>query len=221
MPVGDMPVLEVVLRQLEYYGVRRVTITTGHLAHLIQAFFGDGSRWGLTIDYVTETRPLGTVGAVRLVRDLDEAFLMMNGDLLTSLDYGKLYRYHRRQRAPFTVATYQKAVPIDLGVIDLDARNRVRGFREKPTLEVNVSMGIYVLEPEALKLIPAGRYFGFDDLMRAALARGTPPAIYRFDGSWYDIGRPSDYEVASAELARHRRLYLPGSTHTRRRRGRG
>jgi NDP-sugar pyrophosphorylase family protein len=210
MPVDDMPILEVVVRQLAHHGIRRITITTGHLAHLMQAFFGDGRKWGVEIDYVMEPRPLGTVGAVKLVRGLDEPFLMMNGDLLTDIDYSDLFAFHRKRRRPFTVATYRKRVPIDLGVIDLDGDDEVVGFREKPTLEVSVSMGIYVLEPSLLKVIPSRRAFGFDDLMHLSLKKAAPPAIYRFSGRWLDIGRPSDYEVAALELQKHRAAFLPG-----------
>jgi NDP-mannose synthase len=209
MPVDDMPILEVVIRQLAHHRIRRITITTGHLAHLIRAFFGDGRRWGVSIDYVLESKPLGTVGAVRLVPGLDETFLMMNGDLLTDIDYSDLLSFHRRNKRSFTVATYLKPVPIDLGVMDLDARGEVLAFREKPTIKVNVSMGIYVLEPQALALVPRGRYFGFDDLIAKAMARGVKPAIYRFAGRWLDIGRPSDYEVATAELQKRRARFLP------------
>ncbi len=215
LPVDDMPILEVVIRQLAHHGIRRITITTGHLAHLVEAFFGDGRRWGVQIDYVFEQRPLGTVGAVKLVRELEDTFLMMNGDLLTDIDYTDLVSFHRRHRRPFTVAAYRKPVSIDLGVIELDSQGQVVAFREKPTLEVTVSMGIYVLEPQALRLVPSGRHFGFDDLMTRALDRGIPPGIYLFAGKWLDIGRPSDYEVATAELQRHRARFLPD---TRRRR---
>ena len=117
------------------------------------------------------------------------------------------------------MATYRKKVPIDLGVIELDANGRVRAFREKPTLEVDVSMGIYAMEPAALGLIPRNRYFGFDDLMRVALRKGVRPAVYRFQGQWYDIGRPADYEVAAEALSQHPTLYLP-RPRARRRRGR-
>jgi NDP-mannose synthase len=210
MPVDDMPILEVVIRQLAHHGIKRITITTGHLSHLLQAFFGDGRRFGVTIDYVSEPKPLGTVGAVKLVPGLDDTFLMMNGDLLTDIDYSHLLAFHRRKKRLFTVATYKKPVPIDLGVIDFDAKGEVVAFREKPILEVSVSMGIYVLEPRALDLVPRGRYFGFDDLMTKALRKGAPPAIYHFRGRWLDIGRASDYEMASAELQKHRARFLPG-----------
>ena len=217
MPVDDMPILEVVIRQLAHHGIRRITITTGHLSHLLHAFFGDGRNWGVEIDYVVEPKPLGTVGAVKLVKDLRQPFLMMNGDLLTDIDYSDLLAFHRKRKRAFTIATYRKPVPVDLGVIELNGRNEVTAFREKPTLEVNVSMGIYVFEPSLLELVPSGRYFGFDDLMARTLKRGIKPAIYRFNGRWLDIGRPSDYEVATAELQKHRSRFLP----TRRRRREG
>jgi NDP-sugar pyrophosphorylase family protein len=209
MPVGERPILDIVLRQLKRHGFNRITISVGHLAELIMAFFADGARWGLKINYAIEEEPLGTMGPLSQIEGLNEPFIVMNGDLLTDINYRDLYDFHCRGDASLTVATYQKPVDISLGVLDVDQNNRVAGFREKPSLMFNVSMGIYVLSPSILELIPKGRHFGFDDLMYAMLASKTPVQTYRHSGLWLDIGRREDYDDATEVFEANRSRLLP------------
>lgn len=212
MPIGDMPILEVVLRQLKRAGVDHVTMAVGYLSELLQAFFGDGKRLGLRIDYSFEDRPLGTVGPLTLIPDLaDEGtFLMMNGDILCTIDYAKLLARHRESGAAATIATFRREVRIDFGVIETDAQDLLTGYVEKPTFDYRVSMGIYCFDARVLKLLEPGQPRDFPDLVKTLIARGEKVASYPFDGYWLDIGRPDDYATAIEEFESRRAEFLPG-----------
>jgi NDP-mannose synthase len=203
MPIGDRAILDVVVRQLASYGYRRLTFAVGYLAHLIQAVFADGQAWGVAIEYHEEPQPLGTAGPLALVDGLDETFLAMNGDVLTTLDYAGLFELHRRAGNAMTIATHRRTVRTEYGVLHVDGTqggtDRVIGYEEKPELEYTVSMGVYVLEPRALELIPSGRRFDIPDLVLALLAAGEPVGSHMFEGYWLDIGRHDDYERALAD----------------------
>jgi NDP-mannose synthase len=211
MPIGDMPILEVVLRQLRRAGITRVTIAVGYLAELVQAFFGDGRRLGLAIDYSFEERPLGTVGPLTLIPDLrnEKSFLMMNGDLLTTLDYRGLIDRHAQSSAAATIATFRREVKIDFGVVESDATRRITGYVEKPSFEYRVSMGIYCFDSRVLDRLSDGEYRDFPDLVKTLVAAGEYVQSYPFDGYWLDIGRPDDYSTAIDEFESHRDLFLP------------
>jgi NDP-mannose synthase len=178
-----------------------VTICLNHFAEIIKAFFGDGSRFGVSIRYSLEEEPLGTVAPVKLIPDLPEHFLVMNGDLLTDLDFGKLYQHHLQRKNLLTVATYHRTSKVDFGVIEIDrSAGRVAGFREKPEYAFDVSMGVYVMNREVLRFVPPGRPFGFDDLMKTLLDEKQEVGVYPYDGYWLDIGRPDDYEKANNDI---------------------
>ncbi|PWI42792.1 nucleotidyltransferase family protein [Streptomyces sp. ICBB 8177] len=212
VPIGDQhPILEIVLRQLAGAGFTSCTLAIGHLGHIIRAYVGDGSQWGLHVDYATEESPLGTMGPLLTMLDrLPEHFLVMNGDVLTDLDYGDVLRRHRRTGPPLTIATYQRQVSIDFGVLTTEG-DQVVGFHEKPSMAYRVSMGVYGLSRSALTRYAPGLPLGFDDLVLDLLAAGTPPASYDFDGYWLDIGRPDDYDRANAEFTTRRGLLLKGA----------
>jgi NDP-sugar pyrophosphorylase family protein len=210
MPIGDIPILEVVVRQLKHAGFDEITVAVGYLAELLMAYFGDGSKWGLCIRYSREEQPLGTAGPLRLVEGLDETFLAMNGDLLTTLDYRAMWEYHRSRGAMATMATFRREVKIDLGVLDVDEEEWVRGYTEKPTFQYTVSTGIYLLEPAVMEYIPHQERLDMPDLVLRLLAAGHRVASYPFRGMWLDIGRPDDYERAVAEFEAHRAEFVPG-----------
>lgn len=209
MPIGDMPILEVVLRQLKAAGISRVTMAVGHLAELLRAFFGDGKRFGLPIDYSMEEKPLGTVGPLTLIPDLQGTMLMMNGDVLTTLDYRDLITRHRASGAVATIATYVRQVKIDFGVIEADAANVLTGYVEKPSMEYRVSMGIYVFEPAVLGYLKRGQHCDFPDLIKTLIADGKKVISYPFSGYWLDMGRPDDYARAIEEFESRRADFLP------------
>jgi len=193
------------VHQLTDSGFQNFTFCVGYLSHLIRAVFENGAKRNAIITWVKEEEPLGTAGPLRLVEELDETFLVMNGDLLTTIDYRALLRHHRESGNVLTIASHRRRVQLDYGVIHLDSENgsgRLVAFEEKPEMTWNVSMGIYVFEPKALELLPAEGAFDFPDLVRTALAAGLPVGAYVHDGLWLDIGRHEDYEQAVALWAR-------------------
>jgi NDP-mannose synthase len=202
LPLGDRSILELLMRQLSQHGFRDITLSVGHLAHLIEAVLGNGVGRDIDISYVREDVPLGTAGSLRLVPDLDGTFLVLNGDLVTSLDYRALLRHHRTNRNVLTIATRRREVRTEYGVLQLktgtDEPERILGYDEKPILEFLVSMGIYVLEPAALAFIPETGYFDFPDLVHRLIDAGARVGSYEYEGLWLDIGRPEDYERAIA-----------------------
>jgi len=201
MPVGDKPILEIILRQLKSHGINEIIMAVGHLAELIMTFFGDGSKFGVRIKYSREDEPLGTAGPLSLVKDeLTETFLVMNGDILTTLNYSDLIEYHKRSGAIATIALNKRDVYIDFGVVELDEDSNITDYIEKPTLHYLVSMGIYVFEPEVLKYIPNNKKFDFPDLVKKLISAGEKVKGYIYDGYWRDIGRPEDYEKACNEI---------------------
>ena len=212
VPIGDQhAILEIVLRQLATAGFTSATIAIGHLGHIIRAYVGNGSQWGLRVGYSTEESPLGTMGPLLTMLDrLPENFLVMNGDILTDLDYGDVVRQHSASGAPLTVATYARKVSIDFGVLTTES-GRVVGFAEKPSLDYRVSMGVYGLSRDTLAGYTPGLPLGFDELMLDLLRSQNPPHTYEFDGYWLDIGRPDDYDRANAEFTTHRGLLLKGA----------
>jgi NDP-sugar pyrophosphorylase family protein len=212
MPVGDRPILDIVIRQLVRAQFERVTIATGYLAELIEAFFGDGSRYGVEVDYFREDEPLGTVGALSLIDGLDEDFLVMNGDVLTDLDYAALLARHREGGQAATIAAHTRDVQISLGVMRFDAGDdptRVTDYIEKPSTSYEVSMGIYCFSPRVREHIPAGQRLDFPDLVLRLIAAGETVRAWRSEDHWLDIGRHDDYEQAQDEFNQLRHRFLP------------
>ena len=209
MPLGDMPIIEVVLRQLAGYGFHDVTIAVGYLAELLMAYCGDGSKFGLRLHYSREEEPLGTAGPLALVDGLDDTTLVLNGDVLTSLDLAALVQQHRSSGAVATIATHQRQQPINYGIIENNDAGQVTAYIEKPTYHYQVSMGIYVLEPTVLHRIPRGHYLDLPDLVRQLMADGERVMAYPFDGYWLDIGRHDDYEQAVEEFEAMLPVLLP------------
>jgi NDP-mannose synthase len=210
VPIGDEhSILEIVLRQLANHGFSSATLAIGHLGQLIRAYVGDGSQWGIHVDYIHEESPLGTIGPALTVLDrLPEHFLLMNGDILTDLDFGELFTGHIGSGTPITVATYERSHRVDFGVLHV-AGCQVTGFEEKPTLNYKVSMGVYAVSKRHLERYTPGLPFGFDELMLDLIERGTPPNTYLFDGFWLDIGRPDDYDRANEEFKSRKPDLLP------------
>jgi len=209
MPIGDTPILEVMLLQMKNAGIDQVILTVGHLSELLHAFFQDGSQFGLDITYSYEKCPLGTAGPIALVNGLDDTFLVSNGDVLTTLNLRDLIRFHREQKAIVTVAAHHRQSKIDLGVIKKDGDCRITGYIEKPVYDFMVSMGIYVFEPAVLPYIKRDEYLDFPDLIKRLIAAGEKVVGYEFDGYWEDLGRPDDYARASKDFETMRAQFLP------------
>lgn len=201
MPInGELPILEVVLRQLRREGFTHVTLAVGHLSEIIRAFFGDGQRWGVKVDYSSEEKPLSTIGPLTLIDDLPEHFLVMNGDILSDISYRSLMDYHNEVGAEVTVAVSRRSVKIDYGVLDY-TEGRIAGFREKPQYEFDVSMGVYVISRHVVNGLARGAPYGFDNLMVDGIAAGRNMTVYPYSGYWLDIGRPDDFDRANEEFA--------------------
>ncbi len=209
MPLGETPILEVVLRQLSAHGFSEVTLAVGYLAELIEAFFGDGSRFGLRIDYSREEHPLGTAGPLALIDRLDEPFLVMNGDVLTTLDYGAFLTGHAASGAVASIATKTRTARIDFGVVESDADGTVTGYVEKPEHEYTVSTGVYAFSPAVLGHVVRGERLDFPDLILRLLDRGQRVRSVPFDGYWLDIGRHDDFARAQQEFEARRAEFLP------------
>jgi NDP-sugar pyrophosphorylase family protein len=209
MPVGDMPILEIILRQLAANRICDITIAVGHLAELIQAFFNNGSNFGVNIDYSMENKPLGTAGPLSLIDNLDSDFLVMNGDVLSTIRYADIIKQHKASKATCTIAVRKRNVKIDFGVLELDDTSTVRRYIEKPTYNYTVSMGIYVFSPTVMQFIKKREYLDFPDLVQLLLEKGEKVYAYQSDDYWLDIGRPDDYQQAVDEFEANRHLFLP------------
>jgi NDP-sugar pyrophosphorylase family protein len=201
MPVGERAILEIVIERLAAAGIVDITLCVGYLSHLIRAVIEDGERHAVDIHYVHESQPLGTAAPLNLVTGLDATFLVMNGDILTTLVFEDLIQHHRESGALLTIATHERSIKIDYGIVEVDEDNTIKAFEEKPQIPAAVSMGIYVMEPEVLSYLPAGVYFDFPDLVRVLLEVGAKVSSFRHEGLWFDIGRDDDFREAVAAWA--------------------
>ena len=209
MPVDGMPILEVIVRQLAHFRIKEMIFTVGDQSEpLLSAYFGNGHRYGVDIRYSREERPLGTAGPLALLSDLPETFLVMNGDILTTLDYRRLVEYHRQKEGMVTIAMNQKEVRLELGVMECDPNDRLMRYLEKPSFSYSVSMGIYVFEKGVLEWIPPGKYLDFPDLIQKLLKLGERVNGYPSNDFWLDIGRHEDYEEAQKKFQKMRKKIL-------------
>jgi NDP-sugar pyrophosphorylase family protein len=203
LPIGERPVIEHVLRRLVSFGIHRVDLSVAHLGELIRVYLSEATELPNKLDlrWHWEDEPLGTAGALNAIPDLEGTFIVMNGDILTTLDFNEVLEVHRRTGAILTIAMREKQVDIDLGVIET-RDDFITGYREKPSLRYDVSMGIYVYEAAALKYLPRGA-FQFPDLVKLLIAAGEPVAAYRSDADWFDIGTFPEYELAVEYVQEH------------------
>ena len=208
MPIDDMPIMEIMLRQMKRAGIDEVILAVGHLKELLNAYFSNGERLGINICYSFEEKPLGTAGPLSLIDGIKDTFIVCNGDVLTTLDLNQLVNYHHDNEAVATIAMHTRKVKIDLGVLELNGSNEVFNYIEKPTYDFNVSMGIYVFEPRILQYIPKNQYLDFPDLVLKLLDAGEKVIGYPFDGYWQDLGRPDDYKQAVQDFEKMRPLIL-------------
>jgi len=209
MPVDGMPILEVIVRQLAHFRISEMVFTVSQQSEsLLSAYFGDGSRYGVAIRYSREEKPLGTAGPLTIIPNLPETFLVMNGDILTTLNYQKLIRYHRQHRGMVTIAMSQKKVQLELGVMECDRTHRLTRYTEKPTLSYSVSMGIYVFEKRVLEWIPSKKYLDFPELIQKLLRQRVKVVCRPSNDFWLDIGRHEDYKEAQRKFQEMRKKLL-------------
>ena len=215
MPVGDRPILDIVVRQLTSAGFDRITMATGYLAELIEVFFRNGEKYGIPIDYFREEEPLGTVGALAMIEGLADGddFLVMNGDVLTDIDYAGLLEEHKASDAAATIATTTRDVQVELGVLvfgDSEDRTRLTGYMEKPKVRYEASMGIYCFSPRVLGQIEKGKPLDFPNLILKLIKAGETVRAWESDDYWLDIGRHDDYEAALDEFEQVKSRLIPG-----------
>ena len=196
VPVGEMPIIEIIIRQLAKSGFDHITITVNHMADIIRAFCGDGSKWGTFIDYSMESKPLSTMGPLKLIKDLPENFLVINGDVLTDIDFNSFYYEHVKLKNIFTVSAFSRDQKVDYGVLEVGDDDKLINFVEKPTTKYKVSMGVYMANCKILDFIPENQLYGFDHLMLDLIKYKHPATVKIHTGYWLDIGRPDDYEKA-------------------------
>ena len=208
MPIGEYPILEIVIRQLVDCGFEKITLAVNHQAQLIRSFFQDGHRWGIEIEYSLEESALGTMGPLQNIQNLPENFLVMNGDILTDLDFAGFLENHIANKSLFTVSAQTRQQLVDFGVLEADESGLLTRFVEKPKLNYLVSMGVYAINREVINLIPKNEPFGFDDLMLKMLAGSSSIRALNHEGYWLDIGRPSDYEQATQDFENMRQRFI-------------
>lgn len=208
MPLGEMPILEIVLRQLKSFGFKKITLSVNHKANLIQTFFGDGSQLGLKINYCIEDKPFGTAGSISIVNNLTDPFLVMNGDLLTTISYVDMVKSHIKSQADATIGAFRRKVKIDFGVLKVNRKGHLQEYIEKPSFKYLVSMGINVLNRSILKFIPRGQYLDIPELMMNLQKAGKIIQTYHSNCEWLDIGRVDDYEMATEMFEQSREKYL-------------
>ena len=208
MPIGKFIILEIVIKQLKFYGFKHITISVGHQANLIKAFFGNGSKFKISIDYSLEKKPLGTMGPLNIIKNLPQNFLVLNGDVLTDLNFDKFYNYHIKKRNLFSISSFERNEMIDYGLLETNKNDSLVKFLEKPKRNFNVSMGIYMLNKDILKYIPNKKFFGFDNLMIKLLKLKKKIKVKKHMGYWQDIGRPSDYLLATEEFKKMKKKLL-------------
>lgn len=208
VPIGDYSILEIIIKQLARNNFSHITIAVGPHADLIRAFLGTGSKWNIKIDYSIENKPLSTMGPLRLINDLPEDFLIMNGDILTDLNYETFFDYHVNNNNFFTISSFIRKQTSEYGILEVNRDNILTGFKEKPTVEYEVSMGIYMANRGILRHIPRNKLYGFDDLMIKLIKLNMKISIKRHSGYWLDIGRPDDYAQAIDEFQMRKRTFL-------------
>jgi NDP-mannose synthase len=209
MPVGDYSILEIIIRQLVSHGFTHITMAVNHQADIIQALYGDGSKWKIKIDYSLENRPLSTMGPLKLISDLPENFMVMNGDILTDLNYSNFFDKHVTGKDIFSISSYTREHKVDYGVLRTNTNNNLTGFEEKPVFSFCVSMGIYMVNRKVLVYIPENEPFGFDNLMLKLISEKLKVTVRNHSGYWLDIGRPDDYIKAIDEFDELKNQFLP------------
>lgn len=208
MPIGETPILEIIIKQLHCFGFDEIIFSVGYLKELLMAYFGNGEKWNVQISYSVEEHPLGTAGPLKLIKNTAENMLVLNGDVLSDINYREFFEYHVRKKALCTIATFPKPVKIDLGIVKKSDKGNIVDYIEKPTLHYDVSMGIYAFNKAALDFIPDNLYYDVPTLILALLSQGKEVQSYPFEGLWLDIGRQEDYENAIETFELNKNKFL-------------
>ena len=208
MPIGETPILEIIIRQLKKYNISEIILSVGYMAGLIETFFGDGKRYGVTITYSMETQPLGTAGPIALIPDFTSTLLVMNGDVLTSMNYRNLIEYHKENKAEMTVGMSTQSYQNPLGYVEHDERNVITNYVEKPVYQHDVSMGIYIMEPKILRYIEKGKHLDIPELVNILIAHKQKVVGYHCNDYWLDMGKHDNYNKVNEDFKNNRSLFL-------------
>ena len=208
LPVGEIPILEILVRQLKHYGFKNILISTGYLAELIEAYFGDGRRWGVTIRYVRESNPLGTAGALKLARNTENNFLVLNGDVLTDMDFAAFFKWHVRQKACGSIVIKERRIKGDFGVVEVGSNFELKTYREKPETQSFVSIGVNAFNKKAKSYINPNESIGIPDLMLRIKDRAQRVCCYQMYDQWLDLGRFEDLEQAKDLFEGHKKKFI-------------
>lgn len=200
LPIGDRPLLEIIVNGLREAGIRQVHVATHYKGDMIAEHFKDGQDFGVDIRYVKEDQPLGTAGALSLLDESDEPLLVINGDILTRVDFRAMLNFHREHEADLTVAVRQYEFRVPYGVIDTDGV-AVTGISEKPLVQQFINAGIYLLNPSIRRLIPNGQHYDIPDLIQQLLKEGRPVVCFPIREYWLDIGKSDQYDQAKIDVA--------------------
>lgn len=208
VPVGEYPILEIIIRQLKHYGAKDLVISTGHLAQLIEAYFGNGRRLGINIRYVREDKSLGTAGALGIIDGLSKDFIVMNGDILTTLNYKKIFDFHMSKKGAATVGVVKRVIKDEYGVIEVNKKSELVKYTEKPVHSFSVSMGVNVLNIRCKDYIKKGESLGMPDLFLRMKKDKEKVYCYESGDFWLDIGRMEDFQIAQDEFSRNRGRFI-------------
>ncbi|MCA9062943.1 MAG: nucleotidyltransferase family protein [Planctomycetaceae bacterium] len=203
LPIGGKPLMERTIENLQKAGIHRINVTTHYLPEKITQHFGAGERFGVDLNYVSEDQPLGTAGALRLISEVEEPLLVMNGDILTNVDFRSLMKFHREHSAALTVGVRQYEFQVPYGVIDAED-GVIRGLREKPRMSFLVNAGIYLLEPTVIRHIPVGQRYDMTDLIEELVRTGSRVVTFPIMEYWLDIGKHDDFEKAQQDISKVR-----------------
>jgi len=200
LPVGERSILEITVERLKSCTCRDIIMATNYKSHLFESYFGDGSRWGIKISYSKETMPLGTAGPLKLLKnEFKEPFLVINGDILTNLDFRKLKEYHMDNSADLTLVAKELKTPLHYGVVKSRGKS-VLGLEEKPVIESEINAGIYFLSPSVIKFIPENKLYNMTDLIRRLIKERRKVVKYVLKDYWLDIGQIEDYRKAQTDI---------------------
>ena len=203
LPVGDRSVLEIQIAHLKDCGVEEIVFATNYKSDLVNSYFGDGSKFGVKLTHSVEQKKLGTCGPLSLLKEkLVEPFIVLNGDILTNLNYKKAYEYHCNNDGALTVVSKEVTFPLSYGNV-VTKNGQVVEIKEKPDITVEISSGIYIMSPSVFDFIPFNEPFGMDELMQTMLERSAPIYCYLMKEYWLDIGRMEDYEKAQVDYKKH------------------
>jgi len=208
LPVGEIPILEIIIRQLKHYGFKNILIATGYLAELIEAYFGDGRRWGVCICYVRESKPLGTAGALKLARHTEDDFLVLNGDVLTDMNFAAFFKWHIRQKACGSIVIKERRIKGDFGVVEVGPAHELISYREKPEHQSFVSIGVNAFNRRAKSYINPGESIGIPDLMVRIKEKSQWVCCFQVHDQWLDLGRFEDLEQAQEIFRLHKKKFF-------------